>query len=94
MRSHEYNADLWAYLTDELGHRIAQANGGQQPIVGAIEGTHADVTPAQVRQWAVDELNELWAPYAVEFVRELPLTDVGKVDKKALRARRIAGATG
>jgi neutral ceramidase len=46
MRSHEYNADLWAYLTDELGHRIAQANGGQQPIVGAIEGTHADVTPA------------------------------------------------
>ena len=25
MRSDEYNADLWAYLVDELGHRIARA---------------------------------------------------------------------
>ena len=59
MRSPEYNADLWAYLTDELGHRIAQRHGasggnggtsgngsGQRPVVGAIEGTHADVAPA------------------------------------------------
>jgi neutral ceramidase len=45
MRSQEYNADLWAYLTDELGHRIAVAHG-QRPVVGAIEGTHADVAPA------------------------------------------------
>jgi neutral ceramidase len=45
MQSHEYNADLWAYLTDELGHRIARGHG-HRPIVGAIEGTHADVAPA------------------------------------------------
>jgi neutral ceramidase len=45
METHEYNADLWAYLTDELGHRIARAHG-QRPVVGAIEGTHADVAPA------------------------------------------------
>jgi neutral ceramidase len=45
MRSPEYNADLWAYLTDELGHRIARRHGGR-PVVGAVEGTHADVAPA------------------------------------------------
>jgi neutral ceramidase len=47
MQSQEYNADLWAYLTDELGHRIARGHaGGRRPVVGAIEGTHADVAPA------------------------------------------------
>jgi neutral ceramidase len=45
MQSEEYNADLWAYLTDELGHRIARSHG-HRPVVGAIEGTHADVAPA------------------------------------------------
>ena len=45
MQSHEYNADLWAYLTDELAAQITRAHG-QRPVVGAIEGTHADVAPA------------------------------------------------
>ncbi|HEY3143621.1 MAG TPA: neutral/alkaline non-lysosomal ceramidase N-terminal domain-containing protein [Acidimicrobiales bacterium] len=45
MRSQEYNADLWAYLVDELGHRISRSHG-TRPVVGAIEGTHADVAPA------------------------------------------------
>lgn len=41
----EYNADLWAYLVGELGHRIEVATG-RRPVVGAVEGTHADVAPA------------------------------------------------
>jgi neutral ceramidase len=45
MRSEVYNADLWAYLTDELGERI-ERSCGTRPVVGAIEGTHADVAPA------------------------------------------------
>jgi len=45
MQSLEYNADLWAYLVDELGHRITRSHGAR-PVVGAIEGTHADVAPA------------------------------------------------
>ncbi|HEX6238235.1 MAG TPA: neutral/alkaline non-lysosomal ceramidase N-terminal domain-containing protein, partial [Acidimicrobiales bacterium] len=45
MLSHTYNADLWAYVTDELATRIA-ARHGTRPVVGAIEGTHADVAPA------------------------------------------------
>lgn len=67
---------------------------GEAVYAFVVPAADASVTAAQVRQWAVDELNELWAPYAVEFIRELPLTEVGKVDKKALRARRVAGATG
>lgn len=43
--AHEYNADVWAYLVDEFRHRVTQATG-TRPIVGAMEGTHADVAPA------------------------------------------------
>lgn len=45
MRTDEYNADVWAYLTDELGHRVERSTG-VRPVVGAMEGTHADVAPA------------------------------------------------
>jgi len=45
MRSPTYNADLWAYVTDEIGHRVEQTHG-RRPVVGAVEGTHADVAPA------------------------------------------------
>jgi len=45
MHAHEYNADLWAYLVDELGHRIEQRRGARG-VVGAMEGTHADMAPA------------------------------------------------
>lgn len=45
MRSDVYNADLWAYVTDELGGRIERSHG-RRPVVGALEGTHADVAPA------------------------------------------------
>jgi len=41
----EYNADLWAYLVGEASDRIAAATG-TRPVVGAVEGTHADVAPA------------------------------------------------
>lgn len=45
MRDHDYNADLWAYLVGELDQRIEQA-AGRRAVVGAMEGTHADVAPA------------------------------------------------
>ncbi len=43
--AHEYNADVWAYLVGELAQRIEDRHG-QRPVVGAMEGTHADVAPA------------------------------------------------
>jgi neutral ceramidase len=45
MRSTTYNADLWAYVTDELAGRIERAHG-RRPVVGAMQGAHADVAPA------------------------------------------------
>lgn len=45
MKAREYNADLWAYLKGELGDRIEDTSG-TRPVVGAMEGTHADVAPA------------------------------------------------
>lgn len=44
-RDRSYNADIWAYLVGELGHRIEGATG-TRPVVGAVEGTHGDVAPA------------------------------------------------
>lgn len=45
MKAPEYNADVWAYLVGELDHRIEEAHG-RRAVVGAMEGTHADVAPA------------------------------------------------
>lgn len=45
MHAPEYNADLWAYLVGEARDRIEAATG-TRPVVGAVEGTHADVAPA------------------------------------------------
>lgn len=44
-RAPEYNADLWAYVVGALGDGIAERSG-VRPVVGAIEGTHADIAPA------------------------------------------------
>lgn len=41
----EYNADVWAYLVGELRHLIGVRHGSE-PVVGAMEGTHADMAPA------------------------------------------------
>jgi neutral ceramidase len=40
-----YNADVWAYITGELAHRIERRTGSRA-VVGAMEGTHGDMTPA------------------------------------------------
>ena len=44
-QANEYNADVWAYLVGELKHQIERRHQ-QRPVVGASEGTHADVAPA------------------------------------------------
>ena len=39
--THEYNADVWGYLVAEMRDRV-----GPEPVIGTIQGTHADVAPA------------------------------------------------
>jgi neutral ceramidase len=46
MKAREYNADVWAYLTGSLRHAIAVNHDAPGVVVGAMEGTHADVAPA------------------------------------------------
>ena len=41
MRNSVYNADLWAYVYESLSSHL-----GSGVIVGALQGTHADVAPA------------------------------------------------
>jgi len=40
-----YNADVWAYLTGELGDRVAETTG-RRPVCGAAVASHGDMTPA------------------------------------------------
>jgi fatty-acyl-CoA synthase len=46
----------------------------------------AAATADELRRWCVGRLNALWAPRSVELVERLPLTELGKIDKRALRA--------
>lgn len=39
--THEYNADVWAYLVAEMREQL-----GGAVVIGTMEGTHADVAPA------------------------------------------------
>ena len=38
--THEYNADVWGYLVAEMAAR------SDAPVIGTIQGTHADIAPA------------------------------------------------
>lgn len=62
------------------------------------EAVHAYVVPAVGASVSVEELNSLvgdalsvaWVPRSYDFVDQLPLLGIGKVDKKALRAKYAA----
>jgi acyl-CoA synthetase (AMP-forming)/AMP-acid ligase II len=54
----------------------------------------ATVTGDELRALVTAELREYCAPSVVEFADTLPLTGMGKVDKKALKARHAVAAGG
>lgn len=100
---HEYNADVWAYLVAELGHRIEERHGSC-PVVGASEGTHADVAPAlrpglaghrearRVGRAVGGEAATLYDRLGAELTDDVEL-DAGfrEVDLDRAAERRIAG---
>jgi fatty-acyl-CoA synthase len=47
----------------------------------------ASLTPAELIEFLRPQVAKFWLPDEVVFVDEIPKTSVGKLDKKALRAR-------
>ncbi|WP_433801767.1 AMP-binding protein [Actinomycetospora sp. CA-084318] len=64
----------------------APDDDGSESVHAAVvvePGTHPD--PDELTGLVVEKQGPMYAPEDVEFVDEMPLTDAGKVDKKALR---------
>jgi fatty-acyl-CoA synthase len=58
-------------------------------IVVLRDGVSPD--PEALREWLIGKVARWWIPEYWSFVPEIPLTSVGKLDKKVLRQRRIEG---
>ncbi len=103
VHAREYNADLWAYLKGELGDRI-EADCGRRPVVGAMEGTHADVAPAlrpglaghrearRIGTGVGADAHELYQALGPQLRDDLTL-DVGLREVDLAQARTIEGVT-
>ncbi len=95
-----YSRLLDDFLTGLPGVKQAVAVGS--PDCGHGEAVHVFLVPepgaaldlADLRQQAVDSLGRSYWPESFIFVEALPLTQMGKIDKKALRARLASPADG
>jgi fatty-acyl-CoA synthase len=47
----------------------------------------SDATGDQLREFLMERFPKFWVPDVVQTLQEIPLTSVGKFDKKALRQR-------
>jgi fatty-acyl-CoA synthase len=71
------------------------ARAGEVPVAYVTVTPGAEVTPAELKQWAADRVAEsAAAPKAVAIWESLPVTDVGKPYKLALRADATRTAIG
>lgn len=69
---------------------VPDETAGEVPYAYVVLGPGATVTGAELIDLVTVDLNEMWAPAAVEFLDRLPVNRSMKVDKRALRERYAA----
>jgi fatty-acyl-CoA synthase len=59
----------------------------ERPLLFVEPRPGCDPDPASLRAWLAERFPRWWVPESVEIVAEIPITTVGKIDKRALRLR-------
>jgi long-chain acyl-CoA synthetase len=78
-----------ALRTHPLVHDCAVAGVPDPEVnerVGAVVVTKGPVTTDELREWCAARIARYKAPELVVFADQVPLTDLGKVDRKAVVA--------
>ncbi|HEY7009312.1 MAG TPA: AMP-binding protein, partial [Jatrophihabitantaceae bacterium] len=63
----------------------------ERPCVIVVPAANAQRDPEALRAWLLGRVPRWWIPEHWAFAEALPLTSVGKIDKKLLRSRHEAG---
>jgi len=71
---------------------VPDARWGEAVTAAVVLKTGASVTVQELVDLVKQSKGSVQAPKTVEFIAEIPLTSLGKPDKKALRARAAARA--
>jgi len=64
----------------------------ERPLAVVVLNEGASTSAGDLRMFLADRVVRWWLPERWAFTGEIPLTSVGKYDKKAIRARYAAGA--
>ncbi|HYA69070.1 MAG TPA: AMP-binding protein, partial [Acidimicrobiales bacterium] len=95
-----YPAEVEAALGAHPALRAAAVVGVPDPVLGEIgvayvvaAGSGVPPTVELLREWCVARLADYKAPDRMAVVDELPLTPMGKVDKRALAVRALTDST-
>lgn len=98
--THSYT-ELFARV-DRLAWALTSLGIGRETGSGRSPGTtrprayvvlDSDATGDQLREFLMERFPKFWVPDVVQALPEIPLTSVGKFDKKALR-QRVQGESG
>ena len=69
---------------------VASASHGEEVFAFVSLRSGSDLTPEQLVEWARNRIGGYKYPRRINVVDVIPLTAVGKVDRKALRARLVS----